>query len=208
MGENSPKYVVKNVDMSDEMQQDAFAISNTALQEFNIEKDIAAYIKKEVSYRFICFRKLRFRFSGYSSIRNMVPLGTALSAGTTVVTWLTKRNTLSTSMLVNWPYYCFVLDRCVACGSVTVIWLIIWSICFGSIVFFCVCSYPRNRMYICCGNRSSVFEHLRVLINRRLWITSVLVNFLLSAFLKQDHLISSRVCLRSIELYWLILRKL
>ncbi|TPP67410.1 putative Dynein light arm chain [Fasciola gigantica] len=47
MGENAPKYVVKNVDMSDEMQQDAFTISNTALQEFNIEKDIAAYIKKE-----------------------------------------------------------------------------------------------------------------------------------------------------------------
>ncbi|VDP89209.1 unnamed protein product [Echinostoma caproni] len=47
MGENTAKYVVKNVDMSDEMQQDAFTISSTALQEFNIEKDIAAYIKKE-----------------------------------------------------------------------------------------------------------------------------------------------------------------
>ncbi|TGZ55972.1 hypothetical protein CRM22_010234 [Opisthorchis felineus] len=39
--------IVKCVDMSEEMQQEAIAVSTTALQEYNIEKDIAKYIKKE-----------------------------------------------------------------------------------------------------------------------------------------------------------------
>merc|ERR1712228_268543 len=41
------KAVVKNADMSEDMQQDAIDISTQALEKFNIEKDIAAYIKKE-----------------------------------------------------------------------------------------------------------------------------------------------------------------
>lgn len=41
------KAVIKNADMSEEMQQDAVAVANQALEKFNIEKDIAAYIKKE-----------------------------------------------------------------------------------------------------------------------------------------------------------------
>merc|ERR1712166_939590 len=41
------KAVVKNADMSEDMQQDAIDISTQALEKFNIEKDIAAFIKKE-----------------------------------------------------------------------------------------------------------------------------------------------------------------
>jgi len=40
------KAVIKHADMNEEMQQDAIDCANVALEKFNIEKDIAAYIKK------------------------------------------------------------------------------------------------------------------------------------------------------------------
>ncbi|CAI2725561.1 unnamed protein product [Schistosoma spindalis] len=40
------KAVVKNADMSDDMQQCAVDTAAQAMIEYNIEKDIAAYIKK------------------------------------------------------------------------------------------------------------------------------------------------------------------
>ena len=40
------KAVVKNADMSEDMQQDAIDCATQALEKYNIEKDIAAYIKK------------------------------------------------------------------------------------------------------------------------------------------------------------------
>merc|ERR1712025_325775 len=40
------KAVVKNADMTEDMQQDAIDISTQALERYNIEKDIAAFIKK------------------------------------------------------------------------------------------------------------------------------------------------------------------
>jgi dynein light chain LC8-type len=43
-----PKAVVKNVDMSDPMQQDCLEITSSALEKFSIEKDIAAQIKKDL----------------------------------------------------------------------------------------------------------------------------------------------------------------
>ncbi|KAG5443134.1 Dynein light chain 1, cytoplasmic [Clonorchis sinensis] len=46
--------IVKCVDMSEAMQQEAIAVSTTALQEYNIEKDIAKYIKKEAKLLFFC----------------------------------------------------------------------------------------------------------------------------------------------------------
>lgn len=46
------KAVIKNVDMSDEMQQEAVDIASAALEKYNIEKDIAAQIKKEFDKRF------------------------------------------------------------------------------------------------------------------------------------------------------------
>lgn len=41
------KAVVKHGDMSEELQQDAIDCATQALEKFNIEKDIAGYVKKE-----------------------------------------------------------------------------------------------------------------------------------------------------------------
>ena len=46
------KAVIKNADMSEEMQQDAIDVSNQALDRHNIERDIAAYIKKEFDKKY------------------------------------------------------------------------------------------------------------------------------------------------------------
>jgi len=46
------KTVIKNVDMSEEMQQDATDFAQQALEKFNIEKDIAAFIKKEFDKKY------------------------------------------------------------------------------------------------------------------------------------------------------------
>ena len=46
------KAVVKNADMTEDMQQDAIDISTQALERFNIEKDIAAFIKKEFDKKY------------------------------------------------------------------------------------------------------------------------------------------------------------
>ena len=48
---SGPKAVIKNVDMSEEMQQEAVDIASQALEKYNIEKDIAAQIKKEFDKR-------------------------------------------------------------------------------------------------------------------------------------------------------------
>ena len=41
------KAIIKNADMSEEMQQNAIDVANQALDKHNIERDIAAYIKKD-----------------------------------------------------------------------------------------------------------------------------------------------------------------
>jgi len=41
------KATIKNVDMTEAMQQETIAISQEALSKFQIEKDIASYIKRE-----------------------------------------------------------------------------------------------------------------------------------------------------------------
>jgi dynein light chain LC8-type len=46
-----PKAIIKNVDMSEEMQQESVDITSAALEKYNIEKDIAAQIKKEFDRR-------------------------------------------------------------------------------------------------------------------------------------------------------------
>lgn len=46
------KAVIKNADMSEEMQQDAVDVATQALEKYNIEKDIAAYIKKEFDKKY------------------------------------------------------------------------------------------------------------------------------------------------------------
>lgn len=44
--------VIKNVDMSEEMQQGSIEIAVSSLEKFNIEKDIAAHIKREFDRRY------------------------------------------------------------------------------------------------------------------------------------------------------------
>ncbi|KAL7569201.1 hypothetical protein ACA910_016761 [Epithemia clementina (nom. ined.)] len=46
------KAVIKNADMEEKMQQDAVDIASKALSEYNIEKDVAAYIKKEFDRKY------------------------------------------------------------------------------------------------------------------------------------------------------------
>ncbi|KAF8517188.1 outer dynein arm light chain 8 [Hysterangium stoloniferum] len=41
------KAVIKNVDMTEEMQQESIDIANAALEVYSVEKDIAANVKKE-----------------------------------------------------------------------------------------------------------------------------------------------------------------
>lgn len=46
------KIVVKNADMNEEMQKNAMDVANQALDRHNIERDIAAYIKKEFDKKY------------------------------------------------------------------------------------------------------------------------------------------------------------
>ncbi|KAH9443916.1 hypothetical protein Pst134EA_025683 [Puccinia striiformis f. sp. tritici] len=46
-----PKAVVKAADMSEKLQQAAVDIASDALEKWNIEKDIAAFIKREFDQR-------------------------------------------------------------------------------------------------------------------------------------------------------------
>ena len=46
------KAVIKNADMSEEMQQEAIDCATQALEKYNIEKDIAAYIKEEFDKKY------------------------------------------------------------------------------------------------------------------------------------------------------------
>jgi len=48
----SPKAIIKNVDMGEEMQQESVEIASAALEKYNIEKDIAAQIKKEFDRKY------------------------------------------------------------------------------------------------------------------------------------------------------------
>jgi len=50
-GSAGPKAIIKNVDMSDEMQHESVDVASAALEKYNIEKDIAAHIKKEFDRR-------------------------------------------------------------------------------------------------------------------------------------------------------------
>jgi dynein light chain LC8-type len=50
-GSSGPKAIIKNVDMSEEMQQECVDVASLALEKYNIEKDIAAQIKKEFDRR-------------------------------------------------------------------------------------------------------------------------------------------------------------
>jgi dynein light chain LC8-type len=49
----SLKAVIKNTDMSEDMQQTSVDVATIALEKYNIEKDIAAYIKKEFDKKYL-----------------------------------------------------------------------------------------------------------------------------------------------------------
>lgn len=61
MADGGRKAVIKNADMSEDMQQDAVECATQAMEKFNIEKDIAAYIKKEVRNDLFYFHLSIFR---------------------------------------------------------------------------------------------------------------------------------------------------
>ena len=42
------KAIIKNSDMTEDMQQDAINVATKAIDSYNIEKDIACYIKKSL----------------------------------------------------------------------------------------------------------------------------------------------------------------
>ncbi|TNN11925.1 putative dynein light chain [Schistosoma japonicum] len=50
MGER--KAVIKNADMSPEMQDDAVHVAASAMDKFDVEKDVAAFIKKEFDRKY------------------------------------------------------------------------------------------------------------------------------------------------------------
>lgn len=49
---NIPKAIIKNVDMSDDMQQVAVDVASEALVKFTVEKDIAAHVKKTMDAKY------------------------------------------------------------------------------------------------------------------------------------------------------------
>ncbi|KAA0195055.1 Dynein light chain flagellar outer arm [Fasciolopsis buskii] len=49
---NEHKAVIKNADMPDEMQKEVIECCVQALEKFNIEKDVAAYVKKHFDAKF------------------------------------------------------------------------------------------------------------------------------------------------------------
>ncbi|XRA97665.1 dynein light chain [Pycnococcus provasolii] len=51
-GMSERKAVIKNADMSEDMQQDAIDSATQALEKYNIEKDIAAFVKKEFDKKY------------------------------------------------------------------------------------------------------------------------------------------------------------
>ena len=58
------KAVIKNADMSEDMQQDAVDCASQALEKYNIEKDIAAFIKKEFDKKSVSLRLKRMKGGG------------------------------------------------------------------------------------------------------------------------------------------------
>ncbi|XP_012371753.1 dynein light chain 1, cytoplasmic-like [Octodon degus] len=49
---HSQKMVIKNTDMSEEMQQDSVECTTQVLEKYNTEEDIAAHIKKKFAKKY------------------------------------------------------------------------------------------------------------------------------------------------------------
>ena len=57
------KAIIKNSDMTEDMQQDAINVATKAIDSYNIEKDIACYIKKEEILVLMLLMKLNILFT-------------------------------------------------------------------------------------------------------------------------------------------------
>lgn len=100
------KAVIKNADMSEEMQQDAIDVSTQAMEKYNIEKDIAAFIKKEFDKKYVNLLLLCYMLT-VGTIRR----GTVLLVVTLVPTWLMNQSILSTSTSAKLQFSCSSLVR-------------------------------------------------------------------------------------------------
>lgn len=84
------KAVIKNADMSEDMQQDAVDCATQAMEKYNIEKDIAAYIKKvtQSQHQFDLFSRFPQSCSSKSlSIRRGKPCANLYLLSTSQFVW-------------------------------------------------------------------------------------------------------------------------
>ncbi|XP_072172769.1 dynein light chain LC6, flagellar outer arm-like [Diadema setosum] len=52
MNQKEKKLVIKNVDMTEDMQNDATDLAMEAFEKFNVEKDVASFIKKDFDEKY------------------------------------------------------------------------------------------------------------------------------------------------------------
>ncbi|KAL7411455.1 dynein light chain type 1-domain-containing protein [Mrakia frigida] len=52
VGVTTRSAIIKNIDMSDDLAQEAVDVASAALEKYNIEKDIAMHLKKEFDRRY------------------------------------------------------------------------------------------------------------------------------------------------------------
>ena len=114
------KAVIKNADMSEDMQQDAVDCATQAMEKYNIEKDIAAYIKKvgwlplSITTLFL-FRNVPMKgspclhqwccFLFRSLTKSTTPRGIVSLGETLGATWRMKPSISSTSTWARLPFF-------------------------------------------------------------------------------------------------------
>lgn len=112
------KAIIKNADMFDGMQQDAVDYAMQAMEKYNIEKDIAACVKKAcqmMDQTCVAFMKnddcrmiflLMLFFFCRSLTKSTTPHGIALLGRTLAAMLHMRQNTSFISTWVKWPFYC------------------------------------------------------------------------------------------------------
>lgn len=100
------KAVIKNADMSEDMQQDAIDCATQALEKYNIEKDIAAFIKKEFDRKYV-----PALFTEPCTFIDTRQLGIVSLVAISARTLRTSRSTSFTSTWARSPFFCSSLAR-------------------------------------------------------------------------------------------------
>lgn len=108
------KAVIKNADMSEDMQQDAVDCASQALEKYNIEKvlNVFSHFKTHLTayspaLQFYNAYNRTLRLTLRRNLtRSTTLLGTALSAATLAPTSPTKRSTLFISILARLQFCC------------------------------------------------------------------------------------------------------